>query len=117
MICSLLNSLVANYLVRLQVTTHVSSGLMRRLRVPRPNGLDPLFQELARLAQSLGRSGVEADEASYVRINTIAAALYGLSSAQYGHVVGTFPLLTESLRNRLVDDYVRASEAQGLRDL
>ena len=35
---ALLNSLVANYLVRLQVTTHVTTALMARLPVPRPAG-------------------------------------------------------------------------------
>jgi len=102
---ALLNSLVANYLVRLQVTTHVSSSLMRRLRVPRPHRLDPSFQELAHLAGTLAQSGVEADEDSYVRINTIAAALYGLTAAQYEHVVETFNLLSKTLRKRLIADY------------
>jgi hypothetical protein len=112
---ALLNSLVANFLVRLQVTTHVSSSLMLRLPVPHPRGHDPRFRDLARLAQSLARTGVDADEQSYVQINSISAALYGLTTSQYEHVVGTFPLLSERLRRWLVADYVRASEAQRLR--
>jgi hypothetical protein len=88
---------------------------MRRLRVPRPHGHDPSFHELARLAHTLAQTGVEADDDAYVRVNTISAALYGLTAAQYEHVVGTFPLLAESLRTRLVRDYVQASETQRLR--
>jgi N-6 DNA Methylase/Eco57I restriction-modification methylase len=102
---ALLNSLVANFLVRQQVTTHVSSSLMLRLPVPHPRGHDPRFRDLARLAQSLARTGVDADEQSYVQINSISAALYGLTTSQYEHVVGTFPLLREELRRRLIADY------------
>ena len=110
---ALLNSLVANFLVRLQVTTHVSSGLMLRLPVPRPPGHDSAFRELARLAQSLARTGIDADEQSYVQINSIAAALYGLTTSQYEHVVGTFPLLSEELRRKLIADYgERGTEAR-----
>ena len=85
---------------------------MLRLPVPRPTGHDPAFRELARLAQSLARTGIDADEQSYVQINSIAAALYGLTTSQYEHVVGTFPLLSERLRRWLIADYVQASEAQ-----
>jgi hypothetical protein len=105
---ALLNSLVANYLVRLQVTTHVSSGLMQRLPVPRPDGHDPAFRELARLAHSLSVSGIEVAQESYVRINTISATLYGITAKQYAHVVSTFPLLRDQLRNTLVSDYEHA---------
>jgi hypothetical protein len=112
---ALLNSLVANYLVRLQVSTHVTTALMARLPVPRPPGDSEPFRELARLARSLEKTGIEANRAAYVRINTIAAHLYGLTPTLYEHVVGTFPLLPQSLRDECVSDYVRASETQRLR--
>jgi hypothetical protein len=112
---ALLNSLVANYLVRLQVSTHVTTALMARLPVPRPPGDSEPFRELAHLARSLEKTGIEANRAAYVRINTIAAHLYGLTPTLYEHVVGTFPLLPQSLRDECVSDYVRASETQRLR--
>jgi Eco57I restriction-modification methylase len=112
---ALLNSLVANYLVRLQVTTHVTAALMARLPVPKPEPVSPDFGELADLARALEKTGVDANAAAFVRINTIAAGLYGLSHAQYTHVVNTFPLLPTSLRHdciRAHEDGLRGSETQ-----
>ena len=77
-----MNSLVANYLVRLQVTTHVTCALMARLPVPRPQRNSVEFRELAALARALGRTGVAGHEAPYARVNAIAAHLYGLTRSQ-----------------------------------
>ena len=109
---ALLNSLVANYLVRLHVTTHVTTGVMARLPVPRPAADSPPYRELARLARALETSGVERGQHAYVRVNTIAAQLYGVTHAQYEHVIGTFPLLAESLRQECIRDHERCTEAQ-----
>ena len=53
----LLNSLVANYLVRLNVTTHVTTALMARLPVPKPSRRSDEFRGLADLARGLATSG------------------------------------------------------------
>ncbi len=94
---ALLNSLVANYLVRLQVTTHVTCALMARLPVPRPPSKSPEFRELATLARALAHTGIAGHEVAYARVNAIAAHLYGLTRPQYEHVLGTFPLLSREL--------------------
>jgi hypothetical protein len=104
---ALLNSLVANYLVRLQVTTHVPAALMARLPVPRPAEDDDRTRELERFSRVLERHGAAAKRDAVVRVNTIAADLYGLTPSQYRHVVGTFPLLDEELRAACVQDYER----------
>lgn len=104
---ALLNSLVANYLVRLQVTTHVSAGVMANLRVPRPAAGSGPFRTLAAAARRLERSGLGEGEAAYVRLNTAAARLYGLTAAQYRHLLTTFPLLPASLRARCAENYSR----------
>ena len=109
---ALLNSLVANYLVRLQVTTHVTTALMARLPVPRPAAASSDFRELASLARSLERTGVAGHDDSYARVNTIAARLYGLSHPHYEHVVSTFPLLSQDLRTLCIGDHKRATETQ-----
>ncbi len=108
---SLLNSLVANYLVRLQVTTHVTTALMARLPVPRPANDDRAFHELASLARSLERIGLDGRD-EYARLNALVAHLYGLTLPQYTHVVHTFPLLPETLRNACLRSYVRATETR-----
>ena len=95
---ALLNSLVANYLVRLRVTTHVTTALMAALPVPKPAPGSPVFEELVRLARRLARHGIDGAPHAYARLNALVARLYGLTPDQYRHVVGSFPLLAEDLR-------------------
>lgn len=95
---ALLNSLVANYLVRLQMTTHVTTTLMARLPVPRPFAGSAVHAELGRLAAVLSSHGAIDDQPeAYARLNAIAAGLYGLDAAAYAHVISTFPLLGPAL--------------------
>jgi hypothetical protein len=102
---ALLNSLVVNYLVRLQVTTHVTAGVMSRLPVPRPQDGTNAFHTLSALGRSLERTGLDGRDADYGRLNAVAARLYGLTPDQYAHVLSTFPLLPESLRATCLHAY------------
>jgi len=94
----LLNSLVANYLVRLNVSTHVTAAVMSRLRVPRPAEGSRDFSRLAELAQHLAANGVDDDSATYAELNAIAARLYGVTHNQYAFVLESFPLISHSQR-------------------
>jgi hypothetical protein len=94
---------VANYLVRLQMTTHVTTALMARLPVPRPACGTAVHASLVALAQSLSSGGFEEQGDGYARLNALAARAYGLAADEYAHVVSTFPLLPASLRARCVD--------------
>jgi hypothetical protein len=98
----LLNSLVANYLVRLQVTTHVTVSMMARLPVPRPAAGSAAFREIEALARRLSIDGIAGSPDAYARLNAVVAGLYGLTVDQYAHVVRTFPLLPDDLRARCV---------------
>ena len=109
---ALLNSLIANYLVRLRVSTHVTTAVMSRLSVPRPASKSPEFRELVTLARALERTGLSGHDAAYARVNAIAAALYGLTAAEYAHVVSTFPLLSPDLRSACVAAYQIATGTQ-----
>jgi len=102
---ALLNSLVANYLVRLQVTTHVTVSLMARLPVPKPERGSADRRALVTLARELGQAGIEHNVDTYAELNAIVARLYGLTREQYTHVVSTFPLLPVDLRERCVAAY------------
>ena len=84
---ALLNSLVANYLVRLQVTTHVTTALMSRLPVPRPARESRSFRRLGALARTLAASGITDESVAYAELNAIAARLYGISREQYAVVL------------------------------
>jgi hypothetical protein len=109
---ALLNSFVANYLVRLHVTTHVTASLMARLLVPKPDGDSSEFRELGALARELEKTGIEANHDAYARLNAIAAQLYGMSRDQYAHIVSTFPLLPSELRQLCADVHRKATETR-----
>jgi hypothetical protein len=98
----LLNSLIANYLVRLNVTTHVTTGIMSQLRVPKPEL--PQLEPLATLARAMARTGL-ADADGYARLNSIAARLYGISAEEYAFILESFPLLPTSLRQACLSAY------------
>jgi hypothetical protein len=104
----LLNSLVANYLVRLQMGTHVNTALMARLPIPRLARGSAAHTAVAALARILSRVSIEGDVERYGRLNAIVARAYGLSPDQYAHVVSTFPLLPAQLRGRCIDMFEQA---------
>ena len=96
----LMNSLVANYLIRLRVTTHVTAATMARLPVPRPAAGSPAFDTLVALSRNLAVKGVDDAEREYVTVNALAAQLYGLSHDQFAYVLNTFPLVAAQVRDR-----------------
>lgn len=98
-LCALLNSFVANYLVRLRVNTHVTIALTSRLPVPVIREGHPLFNELRELADTLTRgAGAVEEMAEYAQLQALCAHAYGLSATQFKHILGTFPLVPEAVR-------------------
>lgn len=106
----LLNSFVANYLVRVQVTTHVTTALMARLPVPRPRADTAEFDRLQQLARHVTAHGPAESSHELAEINTIAAALYAISADEYAHILDSFPLVAAPLRDACLSSYVRATE-------
>jgi hypothetical protein len=98
-LCALLNSYVANYLVRFRVNTHVTVSLVSRLPVPLIKAADPSFNRIATLAKTLmrGSTGAEGME-EYAELQALIAGLYGLTPADFEHVLSTFPLVPERIR-------------------
>ncbi|MBM3820266.1 MAG: hypothetical protein FJW14_14785 [Acidimicrobiia bacterium] len=99
-LCALLNSFVANYLVRGRVNTHVTASLMSRLPVPVAGPGDPTFMRLAHLSRALA-DGPERAELmpAYAELQALAARLYGLSEHDFAHVLATFPLVAAETRS------------------
>jgi hypothetical protein len=108
----LLNSLAANFLVRLSVSTHVTTALMARLPVPRPPVGSGDFRALAALSRRLAATGIEGAPDDYASLNAIVARLYQLTPEQYQQVVETFPLLPEGLRRRCCEQYMLRTKSQ-----
>lgn len=98
----LLNSLVANYLVRRWVGTHVTTTVMARLPVPVPGADSPERHEIVRLAASLEQTGIDADVDGYATLNAIVAHLYGLDLDRFTHIVQSFPLIDQHVRAEII---------------
>jgi hypothetical protein len=106
-LCALLNSYVANYLIRLRVNTHVTVSLVSRLPVPLVPPGHPLFTRLARCSESLALGATAAEDMEeYAEIQAIAAHLYRLNATQFEHVLETFPLVPREIRNRAFRKFI-----------
>jgi hypothetical protein len=104
-LCGVLNSLVANWFVRLYMGTHVTAALVGRLPVPRPAATPRLAGRVARLAARLRHAPAAALDmsADYIELQAAVAAMYGLSVEQFAAMVATFPGLRQSARDRMVE--------------
>ena len=90
LLCGLFNSFVVNYLVRLRVTTHVTTGTVEQLPIPRAETAPAACREIASLARLLAK---RRDGAALARLNARVAELYQLSVEEFEHILGTFPLI------------------------
>ena len=98
-LCALLNSFVANYLIRFRVNTHVTVSLVSRLRVPTLDRDIGTYQRLSRLSQTLMHSpGAAEQQPEYAELQGIVARLYGLSATDFRHVLSTFPLIPDEVK-------------------
>ncbi len=95
-LCGLFNSFVLNYLVRLRVTTHVTTATVERLPVPTLDRAPAAFEEIAGLARQLSRA---ADTRALAQLNARVASLYQLSRDELVHILGTFPLVPRADRD------------------
>lgn len=109
-LCGMLNSFVANYLVRQVMTTHLGSTTVEDLRVPRLSSRSEAFQEISRLARSLSQGPAPTEAA---RLQAAAAWAYQLTVDEFRHVLTTFPLVPESERSAALDALSRWLETYG----
>jgi hypothetical protein len=106
-LCAMLNSYVANYLVRQVMTTHLGSATVEALRVPKPRYDSPVFEEIVQMARLL-RNG-HADVA-HARVQALAARCYGLTEDEFAHVLSTFPLIDPSQRRNALETFRSLSD-------
>jgi hypothetical protein len=103
-LCGVFNSLVANFLVRLRVTTHVTTAIVERLPLPRGDAAPAAAAEIAALARLLARRD---NPVAVARLNALVARLYQLTSAEFEHVLETFPLIEQAERARALECFAR----------
>jgi hypothetical protein len=94
-LCGLFNSLVVNFLVRLRVTTHVTTAVVERLPIPTAESAPAAFREIAALARVLARRD---DPEAFACLNARVAELYQLSRGEFERVLETFPLIAAADR-------------------
>ncbi|MBM3779939.1 MAG: hypothetical protein FJW23_17165, partial [Acidimicrobiia bacterium] len=103
-LCALLNSFVANYLVRLRVSSHLPAAMVAALRVPVPAGA--LLVRLATLADGLARSTGEIESTDgYAEIQARSARAFGVSRDELAHILDTFPLISATVRDRCLQRF------------
>jgi hypothetical protein len=100
-LCGLLNSFVANYLVRFRVNTHVTASLVSRLPVPFVTPADPAFVQIRTLVGQLLGSSTPEETDAYGKLQAVVARLYELTSRELEHVLSRFPLIATSTRERV----------------
>ena len=105
-LCALMNSFAANYLIRLRVNTHVTVSLVSKLPVPVVHEKDPLFNRLASIAAALAHGSTPAAESpQYAEMQALVARLYGLGEQDLSHVLETFPLIPREVRDAVIDRF------------
>jgi N-6 DNA Methylase/Eco57I restriction-modification methylase len=104
-LCGVFNSYVANYLVRLRVSTHVTTAIIDRLPVPKPARDSAEFQRIVALASALTRDPTDAPSAA--ALQATVARLYGLTEAEFRHVLTTFPLIGAGVREEAMQAFGR----------
>lgn len=115
-LCAALNSFVADYFIRQQVTSNVSQFAIHLLPVPSPDATSSAFQNMVSraarlicttpefddLAKSVGLKNhqdgaTSTTERAKLRaeLDGLVAHLYGLDEEEFAHILKTFPLVPE----------------------
>jgi Eco57I restriction-modification methylase len=101
-LCGLFNSFVLNYMVRLRITSHVTTAVVERLPIPGRHHRPRSFREIAALARLLARRH---DDRAFATLQALVAGLYQLSVTEFEHVLGTFPLIPKETREGALTRY------------
>jgi hypothetical protein len=111
LLCGVLNSLAANFLVRPWVTTHLGTSTVERLPVPRPAPAAPERSRIVALARRL--SADPGDDDARAEIEARAFLLYGVSAGELPIVIGTFPLLDRRVAGAIAGWFGRLASHRG----
>ena len=123
-VTGLFNSYVFDWFIRLSVTAHVSFFFVYNTPVPRVTAADPRFKPIATrvarlictttefddLAREVGgdiRGATDPIERSRLRaeLDGLVAHLYGLTEADFAHILATFPLVPEPVKQAARNAY------------
>jgi hypothetical protein len=104
-LAGIFNSFVANFMVRLRVTTHVTVAIVERLPIPKPAYGSAAFVAIAAFARRLADD--PDDPETMAQLQGAAARLYELDEAGFAHVLSTFPLVDTGMRDASMAAFIR----------
>ncbi len=117
-VCGVLNGFVVDWLLRQKITSHLNMFYVYQVPMPRDSKNDlarkishrsarlicttPEFDDLAKAVGLKGNTDGATDLAERARLRAeldgLVAHLYGLTEAEFAHILGTFPLVAESVK-------------------
>ena len=118
-ITSLMSSFICDWFIRQKILTNMNMFYVYQIPVPRLSVADPRFKPIAYraarlicttpefddLAQAVGLKSHQdgaTDPAERARLRAeldgLVAHLYGLTEAEFAHILGTFPLVAEPVK-------------------
>jgi hypothetical protein len=107
-LAALLNGYVANWLVRLRVSSHVSLAILQSLPMPRVPPSSDLGWRLATAARLL-EEGRDDEGAVEAELQALGAIAYGLTDEELDLVLASFPLVERKARERAREAFNRES--------
>lgn len=129
LLVSIFNSMFCDWLIRQRMTNHLSFFLVYQLPIPRLTEKDSDFRPLVERAARLVGTTPEFDEllqevfgkkATHkthgvtdrqdrltlrAQIDALVARLYDLTQEEFQHILGTFPLVDESVKTQTLNTY------------
>ncbi|MBE9237901.1 Eco57I restriction-modification methylase domain-containing protein [Anabaena aphanizomenioides LEGE 00250] len=124
--CSLFNSFIFDFLIRQKVTTTISMFVFYQTSIPRLTEKDEYFNEIVERAAKLICTTPEYDELAKevgleshkngvnderergkirAELDGIIAHLYGLTESEFSHILSTFPIVAEEVKNAALNAY------------
>ncbi|MFM6443711.1 MAG: Eco57I restriction-modification methylase domain-containing protein, partial [Dolichospermum sp.] len=122
----ILNSFVVDFALRQTVSANINMFYVYQLPVPRLTEKDPYFQEIVERAAKLICTTAEYDELARevgltshengvtderergkirAELDGIIAHLYGLTETEFSHILNTFPIVAEEVKNAALNAY------------
>jgi hypothetical protein len=107
-LCGLFNSFVVNFLVRLRVSTHVTTAIVEQLPIPTDRDTPAAVREISVLARFLSR---RRKPELLARLQARVASLYQLTKEEFEYVLSTFPLVPAAERRDALEHFCREPAA------
>jgi type I restriction-modification system DNA methylase subunit len=125
-LCSVFNSFVLDYAIRLKISRNMNMFYIYQLPVPRLSEQDAVFKAIEERAAKLVCTTPEFDELAAdvglgsheqgvtnpterdklrSELDGIVAHLYGLTEEEFAHILATFPIVTEPIKVAALDAF------------